>query len=121
MENLSYLLSISISHHVPVPVRNTNNLDNATKSGLQHALNGLAAACDIDGMKICTSKPQVLHLSRNSVQCSLQAGSVSLKRVEKFLGMRYTSEKRLYSCLGFLYSSLSYRKFLKVWKRALVA
>ena len=30
MENLSHLPSISILHHVPVPVRNTNNLDNAT-------------------------------------------------------------------------------------------
>ena len=32
------------------------------ETGLQHALNGFAAACDIAGMKFSTSKTQVLHL-----------------------------------------------------------
>ena len=55
------------------------------KSGLQHhALNDSVDACDIAGMKINTSKTEVLHLSRNPVQCSLQVGGVSLKQVEKF-------------------------------------
>ena len=49
------------------------------ESGLQHALNGFAAACDIAGMKINTSKTEVLHFSRNLVKCSLQVGGVSLK------------------------------------------
>ena len=30
VDSLSHLPSISISHYVPVPVQNTNNLDNAT-------------------------------------------------------------------------------------------
>ena len=48
------------------------------KFGLQHALNGFAAACDIAGMKTITSKTEVLHLSKNPGQCSQQVGSVSL-------------------------------------------
>ena len=55
-----------------------------SESGLQHALNCFAAACDIAGMKISTSKTEPLHLSRNSVQCSLQVCRASLKQVEKF-------------------------------------
>ena len=51
---------------------------------LQYALNGFAAACDIAGMKISITKTEVLYLSRNSVQCSLQVGGVSLKQVKKF-------------------------------------
>ena len=48
----------------------------STEFGLQHALNGFAAACDIAGTKISTSKTEVHHLSRNLVQCSLQVGEV---------------------------------------------
>ena len=66
------------------------------KSGLQHALNGFADACDIAGMKISTSKIEALHLSRNPVQCSLQVGGLSSKQVEKFkfLGVAFTSDGR---------------------------
>ena len=66
------------------------------ESGLQHALNGFADACDIAGMKISTSKTEVLHLSRNPVQCSLQVGDVPLKQVEKFkyLEVVFTSDER---------------------------
>ena len=39
------------------------------ESGLQHALNGFAAAGEIAGMKISTSTTEFLHLSRISVQC----------------------------------------------------
>ena len=42
----------------------------SSESGLQHALNGFAAACDIAGMKISTFKTEVLHILRNSVKCS---------------------------------------------------
>ena len=65
-------------------------------SGLQHALNGFAAECDIAGMKISTSKTEVLNLLRNPVQCYLQVGGVSLKQVEKFkyLGVAFTSGGR---------------------------
>ena len=67
-----------------------------SKSGLQQALNGFAAACDIAGMKVSFSKTEVLHLSRNPVQCSLQVGGVSLKQVGKFkyLGVAFTSDER---------------------------
>ena len=42
-----------------------------TESGLQHALDGFAAACDYAEMKISTAKTEVLHLSRKPVQRSL--------------------------------------------------
>ena len=66
------------------------------ESGLQHALNGFAAACDIAGMKISTSKTEVRNLSRNPVQCFLQVGGISLKQVERFkyLGVAFTSDGR---------------------------
>ena len=66
------------------------------ESGLQHALNDFAAACDIAGMKISTSKTEVLHFLRNLVQCSLQVSGVSLQQVEKFkyLGDAFTSDGR---------------------------
>ena len=54
------------------------------ESGLQYLLNYFAAACDIAGRKISTSKTEMLHLLRNPVQCSLQVGGVSLQQVEKF-------------------------------------
>ena len=68
----------------------------SSESGLQHTLNGFAAACDIAGMKISTSEIEILHLLRNPVQCSLQVGDVSLKQMEKFkyLGVAFTSDGR---------------------------
>ena len=43
-----------------------------------------------------TSKTEVLHLSKNSIQCSLQVGGVPLKQMEKFkyLGGAFTSDER---------------------------
>ena len=38
----------------------------SSKSGLQHALNGVAAACDVVEIKINTSKTEVLHLFKKS-------------------------------------------------------
>ena len=74
----------------------------SSESGLQHALNGFAAARNIAGMKISTSKTsktsktEVLHLSRNPDQCFLQVGGVSSKQMEKFkyLGVAFTSDGR---------------------------
>ena len=68
----------------------------SSESGLQHALNGFAAACDIAGMKTSTSNAKVLHLSRNLVQCFLLVGGASLKQVEKFkyLEVAFTSDGR---------------------------
>ena len=67
-----------------------------SESGLQRALDGFQAACKIAGMKISTSKTEILHLSRNPDQCSLQVDGVSLKQVEKFkyLGVAFTSDGR---------------------------
>ena len=66
----------------------------SSKSGLQHTLNDFAAACGIAGMKISTSKTEVLHLSKIPVQCSMKVGSVSRKQVEKFkcLGVAFTRD-----------------------------
>jgi len=66
------------------------------ESGLQRALNDFAAACDNAGMKISTTKTEVLHLSRNPDQCSLHVSGASLKQVEKFkyLGVVFTSDER---------------------------
>ena len=47
-----------------------------SESGLQHTVNGFAAACDIAGMKIIT---EVLRLWKNPIQCSLNVDGVSLK------------------------------------------
>ena len=68
----------------------------SSKFGLQHALNGFAAACDIGEMKISTSKSEILHLSRNLAQCSLQVGSVSLKQVEKlkYFGVKFINDEK---------------------------
>ena len=68
----------------------------SSESGLQHAINGFAAPRNIAGMKISTSKTEVLHLSRNPVQCFLQVSGVSLKQMEKFkyLGVAFTSDER---------------------------
>ena len=68
----------------------------SSESDLQHALNGFAAACDIAGIKISTSKTVVLHLSRNPIQCFSQVGSGSLKQVEKlkYLGVAFTIDGR---------------------------
>jgi len=68
----------------------------STESSFQRASNDFAAACDNAGMKINTSKTEVLHLSRNLDQCSLQVSGASLKQVEKFkyLGIIFTSNGR---------------------------
>ena len=68
----------------------------STKSGLQRALNGFADACNTAGMKISTTKIEVLHLSRNPDQCVLQVHEATLKQVEKFkyLGGVFTSYEK---------------------------
>ena len=66
----------------------------STESDLHCELNVFARACDTAGMKISTSKTEVLHLSRKPDKCSLQVSRVSLKQVEKFkyLGVAFTSD-----------------------------
>ena len=41
----------------------------ASEFGLQQALNGFAATCDIGEMKISNFRTEILHLSKNPVQC----------------------------------------------------
>ena len=64
--------------------------------GLQLALDSFADACNTAGMKISTTKTEVLHLSRNPDQCLLQVNGASLKQVEKlkYLGVAFTSDGR---------------------------
>jgi len=47
-------------------------------------------------MKISPTKTEVLHLLRNSDQCSLQVSRASLKQVEKlkYLRVVFTSDRR---------------------------
>jgi len=61
--------------------------------GLQRVINDIAVACENAGKKISTTKTEVLHLSRNLDQYSLQVSGTSLKQVEKFkyLGVVFTS------------------------------
>ena len=68
----------------------------SSESGLQRALNGFAASSDIAGMKIISSKTEILHLSRNPVQCFLQVIGISLKQVKKFkyVGVAFISDVR---------------------------
>jgi len=68
-----------------------------TESGPTYIkINDFAAASDIAGMKISTTKAEVLHLSSNPNQCSLQVSGTSLKQVEKFkyLGVVFRSNGR---------------------------
>ena len=100
----------------------------SSESDFQYALNGFASACDIAGIEISTSKTEVLHLSRNPVQCSLQVGSVSLKQVEKFkyLEVAFTSGRRqdeeldvrsgkASAVMRTLHHSVVYREWQNTW------
>ena len=55
-----------------------------------------AVACHIAGMKLRKAKTEVLHLSRNPVQCALEVNGVTLKQLEKFRypGAVFMSEVR---------------------------
>ena len=66
----------------------------STESGRQRALNSFADACNTAGMKISTAKTEVLHLSRNPDQCVLQVNGATLKQVEKFNWVAFTSDGR---------------------------
>ena len=61
---------------------------------LQHALGWFAAECEAVGMRVSTSKSEVMVLCRKMVECSLQAGSELLPQV-KCLGVLLTSEGKM--------------------------
>ena len=68
----------------------------STESGLQQALDRFSTSCRNAGMKISTSKTEVMCLSRRPVQCSLQTNGVTLQQTEKFkyLGVSFSSDGR---------------------------
>ena len=59
-------------------------------SDLQRALNSFPIA----GIKINTAKTKILHLQRNPHQYSLQMNGVTLKQIEKHLGVEFTRDGR---------------------------
>ncbi|KAK3527104.1 hypothetical protein QTP86_010820 [Hemibagrus guttatus] len=64
---------------------------------LQHALGHFAAACEVAGMRVSTSKSGAMVLDREKVACTLQVGGEFLPQVEefKYLGVLFTSEGRM--------------------------
>ncbi|KAK3528646.1 hypothetical protein QTP70_006351 [Hemibagrus guttatus] len=64
---------------------------------LQHALGHFAAECEAAGMRVSTSKSEVMVLDRKKVACTLQVGGEVLPQVEefKYLGVLFTSEGRM--------------------------
>ena len=56
----------------------------SSEFGLQRALNNFADACDTAGIKISTTKTEVLNRLRNPDQCSLQLNGAKQQLVEKF-------------------------------------
>ncbi|KAK3561115.1 hypothetical protein QTP86_028310, partial [Hemibagrus guttatus] len=64
---------------------------------LQHALERFAAECEVAGMRVSTSKSEVMVLDRKKVACTLQVGGEVLPQVEefKYLGVLFTSEGRM--------------------------
>ena len=66
------------------------------EQGLQHALDRFSAACDQAGMKNSTKMTEVLCLTRNPSQCTLQVSGITLQQVEKlkYLGVVFTSNRR---------------------------
>ena len=71
-------------------------LFDSTQNGLQQALDRFSDACSVAGMKISAIKTEIMYLSRQPKQCSLQIDEVPLKQSEKFkyLGVSFTSDGR---------------------------
>ena len=66
----------------------------STAEGLQRALSQFAAECSASGMRISTEKTEVMVLSRQPVQCTLEVSGVPLRQVEKFkyLGVEFSRD-----------------------------
>ncbi|TWW67234.1 hypothetical protein D4764_02G0002750 [Takifugu flavidus] len=64
---------------------------------LQLSLDRFAAACEVAGMKISTSKSEAMVLDRKKVECLLRVKEEILPQVEefKYLGVLFTSEGRM--------------------------
>ena len=78
----------------------------SNRGDLQYALDRFSDACLDAGMKINTTKTEIICLSRHLVQCSLQTNRVTLKQTEKFkyLGVTFlsdgTQDNKLDTCIG---------------------
>ena len=78
----------------------------STQNGLQQALDRFSDACSVARMKISATKTEIMCLSRQPKQCSLQIDGGPLKQSEKFkyLGLSFTSDGRQNSkldiCIG---------------------
>ena len=70
----------------------------STESGLQRALNSFADASNTAGMKISTTKTEVLHLSRNPDQCVLQVNNLNKRtKNNKSIMMFLTFEEQSFN------------------------
>ena len=68
----------------------------SSQNDLQCALERFAAECDAAGMKVSTSKTEVMTLSRQPVDCTLYVKGVQLRQVEKckYLGIMFANDGR---------------------------
>ena len=68
----------------------------SSRSDLQEALDRFSDACSDAGMKISTVKTEIMCVSRQPVQCSIQTNGEILKQTEKFkyLGVTFSSDGR---------------------------
>ena len=68
----------------------------SNQDDLQRALERFAAECEVDGMRVSTSKTEVMVLSRQPENCTLHVDGVQLRQVEefKYLGILFTSDGR---------------------------
>ena len=74
----------------------------SSQQGLHHALNRFSAVCDQAGMKISTKNTEVLCLSANPRQCTLDVSRNILQQVAKFkyFGLVLRSDGRLNEKIG---------------------
>ena len=68
----------------------------SSQEDLQRALERFAAECELAGMRISTSKTEVMVVSRHPVDCTLYVNGVQLRQVQefKYLGVLFSSDGR---------------------------
>ena len=68
----------------------------SSQEDLQRALDRFAAECEVDGMRVSTSKTEVMVWAREPVDCTLHVSGVQLRQVEefKYLGVLFSSDGR---------------------------
>jgi len=63
----------------------------SSEQGLQHARGSFIAACDQVEINICTTKADILCLSRSLCQCMLHVSGYTLQQIEKIEYLRWHS------------------------------